>query len=79
MRVALLLSGGVDSSLALSLARAAGHHVTAFYLRIWFQEDFRNFWDACPWEDDLQVCQEVGQIIPAQQELTSLLQIYFCL
>ena len=62
MRVALLLSGGVDSSLALRLATAAGHHVTAFYLRIWFQEDFKNFWDACPWEDDLQVCQQVYQV-----------------
>jgi tRNA U34 2-thiouridine synthase MnmA/TrmU len=57
--VALLLSGGVDSSLALRLVQAAGHHVTAFYLQIWFQEDYANFWDACPWEADLAVCQQV--------------------
>lgn len=59
LRVALLLSGGVDSSLALRLVSAAGHAVTAFYLQIWFQEDYANFWDACPWEDDLAVCQQV--------------------
>ncbi len=59
LKVAVLLSGGVDSSLALHLLRQAGHEVTAFYLQIWFQEDFANFWGACPWEDDLQVCQEV--------------------
>ncbi len=106
IKVALLLSGGVDSSLALKLLLAAGHDVTAFYLQvrscflgllgiqgsccvwqhryvfsicpgsaaillfnllslgkcamqIWFQEDFRNSWDACPWEDDLAVCQQV--------------------
>ena len=129
LRVALLLSGGVDSSLALRLLQAAGHEVTAFYLQvrafptlmglltmgcicvctvinifaaeysqpwcnitllpnlaaqlphctvhgnmvecpsctlsccvsgqIWFQEDFRNSWGACPWEDDLAICQEV--------------------
>ncbi len=41
LRVAMLLSGGVDSSLALRLLVAAGHNVTAFYLQIWFQEDFR--------------------------------------
>jgi tRNA-specific 2-thiouridylase len=32
--VALLLSGGVDSSLALHLLKAAGHRVTAFYLQV---------------------------------------------
>jgi tRNA-specific 2-thiouridylase len=64
LRVAVLVSGGVDSSLALQLVAAAGHTPTAFYLQIWFQEDFRNFWDACPWEEDLsyaqQVCQSLG-------------------
>eukprot|EP00775_Hariotina_reticulata_P007853 gene7853-biopygen9702 len=64
LRVAVLVSGGVDSSLALQLVTAAGHTPTAFYLQIWFQEDFRNFWDACPWEEDLsyaqQVCQSLG-------------------
>ena len=34
LRVALLLSGGVDSSLALKLLLAAGHNVTAFYLQV---------------------------------------------
>ncbi|BDA43875.1 probable tRNA-specific 2-thiouridylase MnmA at C-terminar half [Coccomyxa sp. Obi] len=59
LRIALLLSGGVDSSLALRLLQAAGHDVTAFYLQIWFQEDFRNYWDACPWEEDLAICEQV--------------------
>jgi tRNA methyl transferase len=59
LRVAVLLSGGVDSSLALALLKAAGHEVHAFYLQIWFQEDFRNFWDSCPWEEDLDYAQKV--------------------
>ena len=60
LNVAVLLSGGVDSSLALYLLhKVAGHNVTAFYLQIWFQEDFRNTWDACPWEEDLEYCQKV--------------------
>jgi tRNA-specific 2-thiouridylase len=57
--VAVLLSGGVDSSVALNLVAASGHAVTAFYLQIWFQEDFRNFWDACPWEEDLAYARAV--------------------
>ncbi len=32
----------------------------AFYLQIWFQEDFRNFWDSCPWEEDLDYAKKVG-------------------
>lgn len=59
LQVAVLLSGGVDSSCALHLLKKAGHDVTAFYLQIWFQEDFRNYWDQCPWEDDLDYCQKV--------------------
>jgi len=37
LNVAVLLSGGVDSSLALRLLVAAGHYCKAFYLQIWFQ------------------------------------------
>lgn len=37
LRVAVLLSGGVDSSVALRLLVAAGHECTAYYLKIWFQ------------------------------------------
>ncbi|RRT63170.1 hypothetical protein B296_00042876 [Ensete ventricosum] len=70
LRVAVLLSGGVDSSTALRLIHAAGHDCTAFYLKIWFQvcffrgpEDFENFWSECPWDEDLKyaraVCDQV--------------------
>ncbi|KAI5061063.1 hypothetical protein GOP47_0023568 [Adiantum capillus-veneris] len=56
--------GGVDSSVALRLLLAAGHSCTAFYLKIWFQEDFENFWSSCPWDEDLKyaqaVCDEAG-------------------
>ncbi|KAJ0961172.1 hypothetical protein J5N97_000856 [Dioscorea zingiberensis] len=54
LKVAVLLSGGVDSSVALRLLHAAGHSCTAFYLKIWFQEDFENFWSECPWDEDLK-------------------------
>ncbi|CAN6296333.1 unnamed protein product, partial [Urochloa humidicola] len=59
LRVAVLVSGGVDSSVALRLLHAAGHRCTAFYLKIWFQEDFRNFWSECPWDEDLKYAQAV--------------------
>ncbi|VFQ68717.1 unnamed protein product [Cuscuta campestris] len=63
LKIAVLVSGGVDSSVALRLLHAAGHSCTAFYLKIWFQEDFENFWSECPWEEDLKyvkaVCDQV--------------------
>lgn len=40
LKVAILLSGGVDSSVALRLLHHAGHSCTAFYLKIWFQVIF---------------------------------------
>lgn len=42
-RVTVLVSGGVDSSVALRLLYAAGHSCTAFYLNIWFQVRLPSF------------------------------------
>lgn len=73
-RVAVLLSGGVDSALALALLRAAGHEVTAFYLKIWLEEELAFLGD-CPWEEDLAyagaVCRQLEvplQVVPLQEE-----------
>ncbi len=40
MKIAVLLSGGVDSSVALKLLKDEGHDLTAFYLKIWLQDEF---------------------------------------
>jgi len=56
--VAMLLSGGVDSSVALHLLLRQNYNVTAFYLRIWLEDELSNL-GTCPWEDDLEVCQAV--------------------
>ena len=40
MKIAVLLSGGVDSSMALHLLKEQGQHeLTAFYLKIWLEDD----------------------------------------
>lgn len=74
-RTAVLLSGGVDSSVALHLL-AAEHRerLTAFYLKIWLEDEVAFLGD-CPWEDDLafarQVCADAGvplEVIPLQRE-----------
>lgn len=74
MKIAVLLSGGVDSSVALRLLKDAGHNLTAFYLKIWLQDEF-SFLGECPWEEDLKfargVCDQAGvplEVIPLQTE-----------
>ncbi|MGK2848527.1 MAG: tRNA 2-thiouridine(34) synthase MnmA [Minisyncoccota bacterium] len=74
MNIAVLISGGVDSSVALRLLKKQGHTLTAFYLKIWLEDELQ-FLGECPWEDDLAyvraVCGEVGvplEVIPFQKE-----------
>ncbi len=74
MKIAVLLSGGVDSSVALRLLQEQGHDVTAFYLKIWLEDELA-YLGSCPWEEDLQfvdaVCKQAGvfyHVIPLQRE-----------
>ncbi|MEK9151372.1 MAG: tRNA 2-thiouridine(34) synthase MnmA [Patescibacteria group bacterium] len=74
MNIAVLVSGGVDSSVALRLLKAEGHTLTAFYLKIWLEEEL-SFLGECPWEDDLAyvraVCEQAGvplEVVPLQKE-----------
>jgi len=54
MKIAVLLSGGVDSSVALGLLRKeGGHELRAYYLKIWLEQELAHLGD-CPWEEDLE-------------------------
>ena len=40
MKIAVLLSGGVDSSVALNLLQREDHHeLKAYYLKIWLEDE----------------------------------------
>lgn len=74
MKIAVLLSGGVDSSVALQLLKDQGHELTAFYLKIWLEDELSYMGD-CPWEADLEyvraVCKQAGvplKIVSLQKE-----------
>ncbi len=74
MKIAVLLSGGVDSSVALRRLQEGRHDLTAFYLKIWLEDEL-SFLGDCPWEDDLrfarEICESAGvplEIIPLQTE-----------
>eukprot|EP01032_Pedospumella_encystans_P017917 gene17917-20406_t len=72
--VALLISGGVDSSVALKLLLDQGHKVRAYYLKIWLEDELAHM-NACPWDEDIRyaqsVCDQFGvplETVPLQKE-----------
>lgn len=74
MNIAVLVSGGVDSSVALRLLHEQGHQVTAFYLKIWLEDEL-SFMGECPWDDDLSyvrtICDDLGielRVVSLQKE-----------
>lgn len=76
MKIAVLLSGGVDSSVALRLLHDQGHELTAFYLKIWL-EDETSFLGTCPWQEDLDYAQKVCEQIGVPLKVVSLQKEYY--
>ena len=75
-RVAVLVSGGVDSSVALArLVEEGGHDLTAYYLKIWLEDELA-FLGSCPWEEDLVFVREVCQRFQVPLEVVSLQRDY---
>mgnify|MGYP003450781688 CR=1 FL=1 len=73
-KIAVLVSGGVDSSVSLALLKEQGHDVTAYYMKIWLEDELQ-FLGECPWEEDLEyvraVCKQLDvelHIVPFQKE-----------
>jgi len=73
--IACLLSGGVDSSVALWSLKEQGHdRIRAYYLKIWLEDEL-SYLGSCPWEEDLgyarAVCEGAGvplEVVPLQRE-----------
>jgi len=82
MKIAMLLSGGVDSSTALALLREAGRETHAFYLKIWLEDELAER-SVCPWEEDVKYAREVCkkfdvplEIVPLQKEYNERIVAY---
>ena len=68
-QIAVLLSGGVDSSVVLNLLtdQYPSYIIHAYYLKIWLEDEISNTMlaspnvkiDECPWEDDYLTCQSI--------------------
>jgi len=72
VKIAVLLSGGVDSSVALQFLVDEGEHrLTAYYLKVWLEDEVAYLGD-CPWEEDLQYARAVCDQLGVPLEIVSL-------
>ena len=75
MTTAVLVSGGVDSSVALlRLVESGEHDLRAYYLKVWLEDELAGLGE-CPWEEDVRfaasTCELLGvplEIVPLQRE-----------
>lgn len=75
MKIAVLTSGGVDSTVALHLLKEQGHDLTAFYLKVWMEDD--TGWGECPWQEDLDYVFQIGQQLHVPVEVVSMQKEYW--
>jgi tRNA (5-methylaminomethyl-2-thiouridylate)-methyltransferase len=76
MKIAVLISGGVDSSVALRLLKDQGHDLTAFYLKIWLEDELSYLGD-CPWQEDLAYVRAVCEQAEVPLHVISLQKEYW--
>lgn len=75
MKIAMLVSGGVDSSVALRLLKDQGYDVTAYYLKIWLEDELAYLGE-CPWQEDLDYAQKVCDQAGVELKVVSLQEAY---
>lgn len=76
MKIAVLVSGGVDSSVALKLLQEQGHDLIAFYIKIWLEDEV-SFLGTCPWQEDLAYVQAVCDQLAVPLRVVSLQKEYW--
>lgn len=73
MKIALLLSGGVDSAVALHLLLEQGHEVHPFYIRIGMDDGRGD----CSAEEDIEMCRLICRRYSLPLEIISLHEEYW--
>ncbi len=77
--IAALVSGGVDSSVAvhrfMSDHPSLKRHIHLYYLKIWLEDEL-SFLGECPWEEDLSYVKKISQDLDIPYTVISLQQEY---
>ena len=75
-RIALLASGGVDSSVAMHLLVEAGFRPDLYYIRIGMQDEDGSFLN-CPAEEDIELVTLLARRYDLHLEIVDLHQVYW--
>jgi tRNA-specific 2-thiouridylase len=67
-RIAIGVSGGVDSAAAALLLRQAGHRLTAVFMKNWDDDDDAGY---CPAEQDLRDAREICERLDIELQIVS--------
>lgn len=73
MRIAALISGGVDSAVAVHKLVEQGHDLTLFYIRIGLDDGTND----CSAEEDIEMCRAIARRYNLPLEIVSLHQEYW--
>lgn len=74
--LAVLLSGGVDSSVALGILREeTSEPIEAYYLKVWLEDEL-SYLGNCPWEEDLSYAEAVAKAFDVPLRVVSLQREY---
>lgn len=76
LKIAVLVSGGVDSSVALQLLHEQGYQIKAFYLKIWLEEEL-SFLGSCPWQEDLNYIEAICDKLKIPLEIIAFQKEYW--
>jgi len=75
-KVAMLLSGGVDSSVAMYRLIEDGYEIEAFYLKIWLEDEL-SYLNSCPYEEDLKYAESVCDKLNIKLHILNFQKDYF--
>ena len=74
-KIAIGLSGGVDSSVAAWLLKQAGHELTGLFMINW-RDTTGTLSGSCPWEDDLVLAQLVARKLDIPLDVVDFSETY---
>ena len=75
MKIAALVSGGVDSSVVVHQLKEAGHEPTIFYIRIGMEG--KDGYIDCPAEEDIEITTYIAKKYGCKMEVVSLHEEYW--
>ena len=72
----IALSGGVDSTVAMTLLKQQGYDISAAYMKTWVNEEGIDVFGDCPWHQDILDCQACTKALGVDFEVVDFIKEY---